>query len=258
MSLSLEHRLLASDTIGSRELTKGRPLVARVIGRRFDQLLDGASFERPYDAQFGKAMVKTASYLASVLGASFAYCERAELSLYAVANGGDSKRLLSRIIGEASGKLSLLLGEVATFECRLYECEGYELPLEYFRWRQEENHAVAADVYCSHVMLKSGADRAAVPRILEGMGVEEKVELMQQNSFTFGEVPAWQRRGTALRLAPAQENGQPLPAFGKMTIDLEVPEGDAFSAYLRAALLPPELAAAAPVNDSGQFSTQTA
>ena len=38
-----------------RELKVGHPIVARLVGRRFDQLLDGGAYDRPFDARFGKA-----------------------------------------------------------------------------------------------------------------------------------------------------------------------------------------------------------
>jgi tRNA(His) guanylyltransferase len=211
----------------------GHPIVARLVGRRFDQLLDGGPYDKPYDARFGQAMVKTLSYVAATLGASFGFAERTELSLYALANGGDARRLLSRIAGEASGKLSLLLGEVSTFEARLYEFPSHELAAEYFRWRQEEANVLSIDRYCTHVLAQSGADAGAVPRILDGLGPDEKVELLRQNALDFTAVPAWQRRGAAVRIQPVDANGH---SSGRLIVDLNLPEEDGWIEYLRQAL----------------------
>jgi tRNA(His) 5'-end guanylyltransferase len=231
---TLADKLGPFEVFPDRELKVGHPIVARLVGRRFDQLLDGTNWERPYDPRFGKAMVKTLSYVAATLGASFGFAERTELSLYAVANGGDARRLLSRIAGEASGKLSLLVGEVATFEARLYELPSPDLALEYFKWRQDDAHLGAIDRYCTHVLSQSGADATAVPRILDGLGPEEKVELLRQNALEFATVPAWQRRGAAVRLAPAEDghyNGS-----GRLLVDLNLPADTAWADYLRQAL----------------------
>jgi tRNA(His) 5'-end guanylyltransferase len=231
----MSDKLSVYEVFADRELKVGHPIVARLLGRRFDQLLDSGVYERPYDARFGKAMVKTISYVAATLGASFGFAERTELSLYAVANGGDARRLLSRIAGEASGKLSLLLGEVATFEARLYEFPSQEVALEYFRWRQEEAHVLSIDRYCTHVLAQSGADATAVPRILDGLGPDEKVELLRQNALDFAQVPSWQRRGAVVRLAPLSENGH-TPPSGRLTVDLNLPADEAWIDYLRQAL----------------------
>lgn len=228
-------KLNAFEVFPDRELKVGHPIVARLVGRRFDQLLDGGAYDRPFDARFGKAMVKTLSYVAATLGASFGYCERTELSLFALANGGDARRLLSRIAGEGSGKLSLLLGEVATFEARLYEFPSHEVALEYFRWRQDEASVLSIDRYCTHVLAQSGADAGAVPRILDGLGPDEKVELLRQNALDFTAVPAWQRRGAVVRIQPIGENSHN-GASGRLIVDLNLPGDDAWNDYLRQAL----------------------
>jgi tRNA(His) 5'-end guanylyltransferase len=226
-------KLSAFEVFPDRELKVGHPIVARLVGRKFDSLLETGHYDKPYDARFGKAMVKTLSYVATTLGASFGFAERTELSLYALANGGDARRLLSRIAGEASGKLSLLLGEVATFEARLYEFPSNEQAAEYFHWRQEEATVLSIDRYCTHVLSQSGADATAVPRILDGLGPDEKVELLRQNALDFTNVPSWQRRGAAVRVQPVDANGH---ATGRLIVDLNLPSDDAWTEYLLQAL----------------------
>ncbi len=232
---TLADQLGPFEVFAGRELSVGKPLVARLIGRRFDQLLDEGGYDRPYDPAFGKAMVKTLSYLCATLGASFGFVERTELSLYAVAGGGDARRLLSRIAGEAAAKLSLLVGQVATFETRLYEFPDPDLALEYFRWRQEDAQVGAIDRYCTHVLSQSGADATAVPRILDGLGPDEKVELLRQNALDFATVPGWQRLGACVRIKPASEsNGS--GTQGRLLVDLNLPGVEEFGDYLRRAL----------------------
>jgi len=229
-------KLSAFEVFPDRELKVGHPIVARLVGRKFDSLLESGHYDKPYDARFGKAMVKTLSYVAATLGASFGFAERTEMSLFALANGGDARRLLSRIAGEASGKLSLLLGEVATFEARLYEFPSHETAQEYFRWRQEEAHVVSIDRYCTHVLSQSGADATAVPRILDGLGPDEKVELLRQNALDFGSVPTWQRNGACVRIQPVNGEAANGHASGRLIVDLNLPNEDAWVEYLRQAL----------------------
>ena len=219
------------EVFAGRELAVGRPLVARLQGRKFDGLIEQLGFDRPYDARLGKAMLKTLSYLVTTLGCSFGFAERTDLSLYAVSNGGDARRLMSRIAGEAAGKLSMLIGQVATFDVRLFEFNDGDDALEYFRWRQEEVEVTAIDRYCIHVLSQSGADAGAVPRILDGLGPDEKVELLRQNALDFGTVPAWQRHGACVRLRAAEDDGQ-----GHLLIDLNLPNQDEFGEYVRRAI----------------------
>ncbi len=152
-----------------------------------------------------------------------------------MSGGGDARRLLSRIAGEAAGKLSLLLGQVITFEARLYEFPDHDLALEYFRWRQEDALVHAIDRYCTHVLAQSGADSSAVPRILDGLGPDEKVELLRQNGLEFQTVAAWQRLGAVVRIKPA-EGSNGTDTRGRLLVDLNLPPADEFSDYLKRAL----------------------
>jgi tRNA(His) guanylyltransferase len=213
------------EVLPGRELSEGRPIVARLIGRRFEQLFDGR-FEKPFDGELGKMVVKTLSHLCATLGATFGYAERHEVSLFAISNGGEARRLVSRIGGEAAAKMSLLLGDIATFDTRLYEFPGPEGVLQYFAWRREEALLQALDSYCSHVLLSQGAEPEAVPRILDGLGPDEKVELLRQNEFDFRTVPAWQRQGVGVYVQRSQEGAH-------LVVDMQLPDPAQYGAYLQ-------------------------
>lgn len=221
------HEMIAPfEVLPAQELSEGKPIIARLIGRRFDQLFE-SRFARPFDGRFGKMMVKTLSHLCTTLGATYGYAERNEISLFAISNGGEARRLLSRICGEASGKMSLLLGDVATFDTRLYEFPAVDGVCEFFAWRREVASAQALDAYCQHVLISTGADPAAVPHIIEGLGSDEKVELLHQNAFDFATVPAWQREGVGVYVDRSGENG------AHLVVDLQLPPDAQYGEYLQ-------------------------
>lgn len=219
-------RVAPFEVLPAQELSTGKPIVARAVGRKFDQLY-GGRFEKPFDPLLGKMLVKTLSHLCANLGATYGYAERTEVSLYAVSNGGEARRLLSRIGGEASAKMSLLLGDIATFETRLYEFPGSQGVCDYFAWRREEAAAQALDLYCAHVLTATGADPEAVPRILEGLGTDEKIELLRQNQFDFAAVPAWQRSGVGVYVDQAADAG------AHLVVDLQLPPDENYGEYLQ-------------------------
>jgi tRNA(His) 5'-end guanylyltransferase len=223
----LAEQIRSFEVLPPQELSEGKPIVARLIGRRFEQLLDG-QFEKPFDTRFGKMMLKTLSHLCATLGASYGYAERTELSLYAVSHGGEARRLLSRICGEAAAKLSLLLGQVATFEARLYEFESVDAACEYFQWRFQETQLHALDSYCGNVLTVNGADPVTIPAILEGLGHDEKLELLRQNAIDFNLVPLWQKRGAGVYLV-GDSNGR----GARLVVDLQLPAPDEYSQFLK-------------------------
>jgi len=222
---SFADNVAAYEVLPAQELLPGRPIVARLIGRRFEALF-GARFDRPFDGEMGKMVVKTLSHLCSHLGAAYGYAERTEMSLFAVASGGEARRLISRIGGEAAAKMSLLLGDIATFDTRLYQFDEAGAAGEYFAWRRREAEVTAIDAYCTHVLSAQGAEVAAVPRILEGLGAEEKVELLRQNDFDFARVPPWQREGVGVYVE--RDGSGP-----HVVVDLQLPTGADYRAYLQ-------------------------
>jgi tRNA(His) guanylyltransferase len=224
---ALAEKINPYEVLSSQELTAGRPIVARLVGRKFDPLYEASKFERPFDPKFGKMLLKTLSHLCNTLGATYGYCERSEMSLFAVSNGGEARRLVSRIGGEAAGKLSLLVGEVVTFETRLYEFPSAEEAREYFSWRSEESRTNALEYYCNHVLITNGADPQAVPMILEGLDNDEKVELLRQNELDYSQVPTWQRRGAGVYVA--HDNG----SAGRLVVDLNLPDPDVYADYIK-------------------------
>ena len=54
---TLERTLLANEVYPSRELTPGRLLIARLVGRRFEDLLVQAGFDQPFDARLAKGRI---------------------------------------------------------------------------------------------------------------------------------------------------------------------------------------------------------
>src|SRR4029077_14888354 len=106
-------------------LISGTPLVAHLIGRRFEQRLNERT-DQPFDSDVQKALLKTLSHLCAVLGCSFGYADRTDLLLYAISPGRHARQPLRQVDGEASANLSLLVGEVFTFDVRLFEIPSVE------------------------------------------------------------------------------------------------------------------------------------
>lgn len=226
----LAEQISPFEVLSTQPLTEGHPMVARLIGRRFDQVLEDLGYERPFDARFGKMMVKTLAHLCATLGCSFGFCERTEMSLYAVGGGGEARRLVSRIAGEAAAKLSLLLGEVATFEVRLYEFDTVEAAWEYFAWRGQEAQGDALDAWAQAALVAGGSDLQAVPMILEGMAADEKAEILRQRGIDYAALPDWQRLGGTVHVT-GDGGGN-----ARLTVDLRLPGSAEFPDYLRRVL----------------------
>jgi tRNA(His) guanylyltransferase len=232
------------EVLADRELMAGFPTVARLRVRDLDVLLaqsangSGVVAGAPYDPNFGKMMIKTASHLlAAGTGAVYVFAEREEISVLVAPapdddeEGRDARELLVRLVSEASAKLSLLAGTPATFEARLYEFPNPQLALEYFRWRQDQARSRALDRYCAYALAhKSGQHSRDTDKVLEGMAEDEKVEILRNSDIDFENLPAWQRRGAGVYVR--KPNGTP-DGEPRLVVDPELPAAEAYTDYLK-------------------------
>jgi tRNA(His) 5'-end guanylyltransferase len=241
------------EVLADRELMAGFPAVARLQVRALDSILTDAKcgFAQPYDVRFGKMMVKTASHLLEGTGSRFAFAETDEISTLLASEHGDDGRqkagegaeareLLVRMAAQASAKLSLLLGAMATFDARLYQFPNPQLALEYFRWRQEQARLRALDRYCGYALPQGAtAETADTRKVLEGMAEDEKVEILRNSAIDFEGLPKWQRLGAGLymsepeTIAPPPAESRPNGSDHRLFIDADLPSGEAYTDYLR-------------------------
>src|SRR5215471_3355983 len=227
------------EVLADRELMAGFPTVARVQLRDLERLLSAPEygFAQPYDARFGKMMVKTASHLLGAgSGAIFAFAEASEISALIGPPADedeprDARELIVRLASEASAKLSLLLGGVAAFDGRLYELPNPQLALEYFRWRQDQARVRTLDRYCGYVLAKGDAPGESTLKVLADMAEDEKVEILRNSEIDFEGLPVWQRRGAGIYVR--KPNGTPETESVRLVVDPDLPFGEDYAEYLK-------------------------
>jgi tRNA(His) 5'-end guanylyltransferase len=179
-------------------------MVARLDGRSFTRLTkEVCQFEAPFDVRFRDLMVSTTEALLSCgFQVLYAYTESDEISLLFSHNESQFGRKLrkynSTLAAEASARFSLLLGQVATFDCRISQLPNLELVVDYFRWRNEDAARNALNAYCYWTLRKTGLSEQHASAALEGQSIAAKNELLFQHGINFNDVPNWQKRGIGL------------------------------------------------------------
>jgi tRNA(His) guanylyltransferase len=243
----LDQKMRIYETAHDLCVLPGMYMVARLDGRSFTRLTkDTQRFEAPFDARFRDLMVDTAEYLMGGCGFKmvYGYTESDEISLLFGFEGNSFGRKLRKLIsilaGEASAKFSLLLGDIACFDCRISQLPSAELVVDYFRWRNEDAHRNALNAHCYWLLRKQGKDVGDATGALKGMSVANKNELLFQHGVNFNDIPLWQKRGVGLyweeydRPAENPVTGEKVFARRRrIRRDLELPMKDDYSAFLR-------------------------
>lgn len=179
-------------------------MVARLDGRSFTRLTkEVCQFEAPFDVRFRDLMVETAASLMTCgFRVIYAYTESDEISLLFDRSeqlfGRKLRKYISTLAGEASAKFSLLLGTVATFDCRISQLPNIDLVVDYFRWRHEDIARNSVSAHCYWMYRRAGLDEQEATRKIFGLSLGQQQELLFRQGINFNDLPNWQKRGVGL------------------------------------------------------------
>ena len=221
-------------------------MVARIDGRNFTTLTKQKhSFEAPFDIRFRDAMVETVKHLMNVgFNVIYGYTESDEISLLFNLNetafGRKTRKYNSILAGEASAKFSLLLNDLAAFDCRISQLPTKEDVIDYFRWRNEDAFRNALNAHCYWTLRKDGFTAKKASQKLETVSVADKNELLFSYGINFNDLPSWQKRGVGVYWKEYQKKGiNPITKEIKWTerrelyVDMELAMKDAYSNFIK-------------------------
>ncbi len=217
-------------------------MVARLDGRGFTRLTkDICRFEAPFDERFRDMMIQTTQALMSCgFRVVYTFTESDEISLLFDKDedtfGRKVRKYNSTLAGEASAAISLALGRVATFDCRMVPLPTIERVQDYFRWRQEDANRNALNSHCYWTLRKEGMSVNEATKALEGKGVSFKNELLFERGINYDKLPSWQKRGIGMWNEQYEKEGyNPMmkenvsAARNRIHVEYELPLGDAYA-----------------------------
>ena len=221
-------------------------MVARLDGRGFTRLTkEILDLEAPFDVRFRDLMLTTVEHLMDCgFKVLYGFSESDEISLLLDPNetafGRKVRKYVSILAGEASGKLSLLLGRVAVLDARISQLSSPQLVVDYFRWRQEDARRNALNGYCYWEQRKRGASVRQATTTLERMPVQDKLSLLSGYGVDFDAIPAWQRHGIGVFWESYEKEGRN-PVTGevhqttrrRLRRELELPAGEEYGLFVR-------------------------
>lgn len=233
--------MLPHETAGERRLAPGTVVVVRLDGRGFTRLLQRrGELERPLDLRIRDVMIATADHVMRCgPDVDYGHTQSDEISLLLRAD--DTRRptddLVALLVGEASAKITHLLGEQACFACRIAELPDLEAAAEYLRWRQEVGAREALRAHCEAALRGAGE---AVDG-LDDVAPEQQLALLRRLGGDFERLPAWHRGGAGLLWSMLGQDpvnprtGETMHALRRrLRVELELPTGDDYAALVRA------------------------
>lgn len=139
------------------------------------------AFEAPFDIRFRDYMIETTKHL---MGCGFkikyAYIQSDEISLLFDLNEGafsrKTRKINSILAGEASAMFSVLLGQVAAFDCRISE-------------------------------LPNGLSKTEATKQISGASISDEQELLFQHDINYNDLSSWEKRGVGLYYRIVEKEG---------------------------------------------------
>ena len=245
----LDTKMRIFETAADTRVLPGLYMAARIDGRSFTRLTKEVhQFEAPYDARFRDFMVTTVEHLMQCgFRVIYGYTQSDEISLLfhrdETAFDRELRKYHSILAGEASAKFSLLLGDLAAFDCRISQLPNEDLVVDYFRWRNEDAHRNALNAHCYWSLRKQGQTDTQATKALLKLSVAAKNELLFQNGINFNDLPSWQKRGIGLYWETYEKTGlnpktdEPVVTERRrIHVDYDLPMKDAYEAFIRGLL----------------------
>ncbi|MEI7846509.1 MAG: tRNA(His) guanylyltransferase Thg1 family protein [Chloroflexota bacterium] len=242
----LDTKMRVFETAADICVLPGLYMVARIDGRSFTRLTkETHHFEAPYDLRFRDFMVATVEHLMQCgFRVIYGYTQSDEISLLfhrdETAFERKMRKYNSILAGEASAKFSLLLGDLAAFDCRISQLPNENLVVDYFRWRSEDAHRNALNAHCYWMLRKFGQTVDQATGAMLKLSVAAKNELLFQNGINFNDLPNWQKRGIGLYWETYEKPGRdPLTSETVVTerrrihVDFDLPMKENYDEFIR-------------------------
>ena len=237
----LDRRMREFETSHDRYIPDDVYIVARIDGRGFSKLTQNITdLQKPYDSRFNDFMVETVQHLMQCgFYISYGYCQSDEISLlFSPENSCFQKKerkFNSVLAGEASAKFTLLLGDLASFDCRISELPTIQSVIDYFMWRKTDSYRNCFNCHSYWYLRGKGHSARKATSMLDGMSAIAQQNFLRENGIDINTIPSWQKYGVGMYWEKYQKkafnpktNEEVFATRKRLKIDSDLSNSDAY------------------------------
>jgi tRNA(His) guanylyltransferase len=239
---AFEQKMRELEYFHSLRLLPGAWVVIRVDGRGFSRFTE-SRFDKPFDLEFHRLMVQTASALLENLHGIYAYTESDEISVLFRPDWDLFDRSLEKVVSIsasiASSTFTHAYGSVVNFDSRVWLGVDKLQVVDYFRWRQADATRCALNGWCYWTLRNAGESARSATALLDNKSVAFKNELLFQHGINFNDLPTWQRRGVGLYWEEYEKTGfdpirekEVVAKRRRIKVDEELPLKDGYDEFI--------------------------
>jgi tRNA(His) guanylyltransferase len=224
----------------------GMWVVLRADGRGFSRLTE-THYAKPFDERMRDHMTAAATAWMTEFAAPYTCTHSDEISVVLPPDTGLFGRGLEKLVSVSAGICSAAFtaaaGLPAHFDSRVWIGATAGDVTDYFAWRQADAARCALSACCYWALRYAGSTAAQATAELAHASTAQQNELLYRHGINFNDLPAWQRRGVALRWQDYAKTGFD-PRTGaeatairrRLCIDEQLPVKEQYRAMVTAAL----------------------
>lgn len=222
-NIKLKDRIESYQNSSDYKLLPRVPLVIGINGRAFSKLT--SFLDKPYCPKFAECMLSTTLRLCSdVDGVLFAYQHNDEITLI-VRNDQSPDTVpwydnrIQKIcsvtasittvhFNDCAGAINLNLTGDPVFTSQVFMVPNISEAINSIIYKQQHNFHTSIQFACHYELLKNGRDKPSIKEMLNGLSIDEKIDLLNQEcGIDFNQFPQSFRRGVGCYKVPKIVDG---------------------------------------------------
>lgn len=198
----LENQQRQYEISQKHEIPPNNWIVSMLDGRSFTKLTQRLQYEKPFSDVFKNIMTGTVKTILDSGGFNiiYGYSQSDEISLLHALNENTFNRRTDKFYSVLAA-LTTSYWSCFTehynlaFDCKLFVYPTYLQVIDHFRWRMSDAERNSLNSFCYYTLLDSGISPTRAQKIMSGLSVSDKHEILYKYNRNWNNLETWKKRG---------------------------------------------------------------